>query len=91
MIRQQDARRVLIRKVHLFVALREILAALPQLKELASELPERKAESNGDLRYLAKSPAATGPHSIIVTATVSYLRPRQLFQFLPDSKQFAKH
>lgn len=58
---------------------------------LASELPELEEEGNGDLRYLAKSPAAAGPHSIIVTATVSYLRPRQLFQFLPASKQFAKH
>lgn len=37
----------------------------------------------GDLSYLAKSTTVTGGYFIIVTVTVRYLRPGQLFQFSP--------
>lgn len=39
----------------------------------------------GHLWYLAKSTVVTGGYFIIVTVSVRYLRPCQLFQFLPAS------
>lgn len=62
----------------------ETLAAVPLcLQSWSFSGASACGRGDGDLSYLAKSTAVTGGHFIIVTVTVRWLRPRQLFQFSP--------